>query len=97
MKIWWKQDDILAIFKIADKDNSETVSVKEIQDVLGDICELYPQVVLYLKSHHMKDFFDLLEVKDKSLELHIEEFQKALANVDSEVKSLPATAQVHSI
>jgi len=69
--------------------------VKEIQDVLDDICTRYPQVELYLKSKQMNDIVDLLkDAKAESVELNIEEFKKALANVDSQVKSLPATAQV---
>nr|BAM13873.1 type II NAD(P)H dehydrogenase [Symplocarpus renifolius] len=92
-------DDISAIFKVADKDNSGTLTVKEIQDVLGDICERYPQVELYLKSKQMEDFVDLLEdskgnAKKESIELDIEQFKKALAHVDFQVKNLPATAQV---
>ncbi|KAJ6853381.1 external alternative NAD(P)H-ubiquinone oxidoreductase B3, mitochondrial-like [Iris pallida] len=92
-------EDISEIFKVADKDNSGTLTVKEIQDVLQDICIRYPQVELYLKSKQMRDIVDLLNdskgnaVKE-SVELDIEEFTKALANVDSQVKTLPATAQV---
>lgn len=94
------QDDISVIFKIADKDNSGTLSIKEIQDVLGDICQRYPQVELYLKSKQMKRFVDLLNeshgnVKKESIELDIEKFKQALADVDNQVKNLPATAQVN--
>jgi NADH:ubiquinone reductase (non-electrogenic) len=46
----------------------------------------------------MKGFHDLLKDSDgnsKELkELDIEQFKKALAQVDSQVKMLPATAQV---
>jgi len=72
--------------------------VKKIKDVLGDIYERYPQVELYLKSNQMKGFHDLLKDSDGSSkelkELDIEQFKKALAQVDSQVKMLPATAQV---
>ncbi|XP_008803856.1 external alternative NAD(P)H-ubiquinone oxidoreductase B2, mitochondrial isoform X2 [Phoenix dactylifera] len=92
-------EDISAIFKVADKDNSGTLTVKEIQDVLDDICIRYPQVELYLKSKQMSDIVDLImdskgDVEKESVELDIEEFKRALANVDSQVKNLPATAQV---
>ncbi|KAK1325841.1 hypothetical protein QJS10_CPA01g01133 [Acorus calamus] len=92
-------EDISAIFNVADKDNSGTLTVKEIQDVLGDICERYPQVELYLKSRAMGDLVDLLndaegDEKKEDKELSIEEFKNALAQVDSQVKFLPATAQV---
>ncbi|KAK1260764.1 hypothetical protein QJS04_geneDACA022561 [Acorus gramineus] len=92
-------EDISAIFNVADKDNSGTLTVKEIQDVLGDICERYPQVQLYLKSRDMRGLVDLLNdaegnERKENRELSIEEFKKALAHVDSQVKFLPATAQV---
>lgn len=92
-------EDISEIFKVADKDNSGTLTVKEIQDVLEDICIRYPQVELYLKSKQMGDIVDLLmdskgNVIKESVELDIEEFKKALGVVDSQVKNLPATAQV---
>ena len=82
-----------------DKDHSGKLTSKEIKDVLDDICERYPQVELYLKSKQMKNFVDLLRDAEGSLlkeskELDIEEFKKALAHVDSQVKMLPATAQV---
>nr|BAM13876.1 type II NAD(P)H dehydrogenase [Arum maculatum] len=94
-------DDISSIFRVADKDNSGTLTVKEINDVLGDICERYPQVELYLKSKQMKSLVDLLKesegnAKKETMELNIEQFKKALENVDSQVKNLPATAQVAS-
>lgn len=93
------QEDVSAIFKVADKDNSGTLTVKEIKEVLDDICVRYPQVELYLKTKQMTDFSYLLKdstgnVNEDSIELNIEEFKKALANVDSQVKNLPATAQV---
>ncbi|KAK1283977.1 hypothetical protein QJS10_CPB21g00740 [Acorus calamus] len=92
-------EDVSAIFNVADKDNSGTLTVKEIQDVLGDICERYPQVQLYLKSRDMRGLVDLLNdaegnERKENRELSIEEFKKALAHVDSQVKFLPATAQV---
>ncbi|CAL9065704.1 unnamed protein product [Musa banksii] len=92
-------EDILEIFKFADKDNSGTLTVKEINDALEDICIRYPQVELYLKSNQMSNIVDLIkaskgDVGKESVELDIEEFKNALADVDSEVKNLPATAQV---
>ncbi|KAF8658766.1 hypothetical protein HU200_059252 [Digitaria exilis] len=92
-------DDISMVFKMADKDNSGTLTLKEINDVLEDICIRYPQVELYMKSMHMLDIADLIKgaVGDshkESMVVDIEEFKKALSHVDSEVKSAPATAQV---
>ncbi|XP_024455812.2 external alternative NAD(P)H-ubiquinone oxidoreductase B2, mitochondrial isoform X2 [Populus trichocarpa] len=93
------QEDIAAIFKKADKDNSGTLTVKEFQEVIDDICERYPQVELYLKNKKMRDIADLLkmakgDVAKEAIELNIEEFKKALSEVDSQMKNLPATAQV---
>lgn len=92
-------EDIAAIFKKADKDNSGTLTVKEFQEVIDDICERYPQVELYLKNKKMRDIADLLkmakgDVAKEAIELNIEEFKKALSEVDSQMKNLPATAQV---
>ncbi|XP_042390792.1 external alternative NAD(P)H-ubiquinone oxidoreductase B2, mitochondrial-like [Zingiber officinale] len=92
-------EDILEIFRLADKDNSGTLTVKEIKDALEDIYIRYPQVELYLKTKQMKDILDLIkaskgDVKKEDVEITIEEFKNALADVDSQVKNLPATAQV---
>ncbi|KAK7319601.1 hypothetical protein RJT34_04324 [Clitoria ternatea] len=94
-------EDIAVIFKKADKDNSGTLTVKEFQEVLDDICERYPQVELYLKSKQLHDIADLMkeskgDVKKESIELNIEELKTALSKVDSQMKFLPATAQVAS-
>lgn len=92
----------MAIFKKADKDNSGTLTVKEFQEVLDDICERYPQLELYLKNRQMHDIADLLmeakgDVEKESIELNIEELKTALSKVDSQMKFLPATAQVHVV
>lgn len=96
------QEDVSAIFSKADKDNSGTLTLKEFQEAMDDICVRYPQVELYLKSKRMGGIADLLkgaEADDgskKNTELKIEEFKSALSQVDSQVKFLPATAQVIS-
>ncbi|KAK3188123.1 hypothetical protein Dsin_027684 [Dipteronia sinensis] len=92
-------EDIAAIFSKADKDNSGTLTVKEFEEVIKDICERYPQVELYLKNKKMSGIVDLLkeakmDVAKESIELNIEEFKSALSEVDSQMKNLPATAQV---
>ncbi|KAM5580895.1 external alternative NAD(P)H-ubiquinone oxidoreductase B1, mitochondrial [Rosa sericea] len=89
-------EDIVAIFAAADTDNSGTLTVAEFQDVVDDIIIRYPQVENYLKSKHLQDVTDLLkdsEGNDRK-EVNIEEFKLALSLVDSQRKSLPATAQV---
>ncbi|PQQ07243.1 external alternative NAD(P)H-ubiquinone oxidoreductase B3 mitochondrial [Prunus yedoensis var. nudiflora] len=91
-------EDIAAIFRKADKDNSGTLTVEEYKAVINDICERYPQVQVYLKSQQMKNMVDLLketpDVSKGSAELNIEDFKTALSKVDSQMKNLPATAQV---
>ncbi|KAI3466636.1 hypothetical protein Pfo_023299 [Paulownia fortunei] len=92
-------EDIWAIFRKADKDNSGTLTVKEFQEVLDDICERYPQVGLYLKNRQMSSLVDLLkdsrgDAVKESVEVNLEEFKSALSQVDSQTKNLPATAQV---
>ncbi|XP_051135607.1 external alternative NAD(P)H-ubiquinone oxidoreductase B2, mitochondrial-like isoform X2 [Andrographis paniculata] len=92
-------EDIWAIFQKADKDNSGTLTVKEFQEVLDDICERYPQVELYLKNKQLYNLVDLLKdsrgdsVKE-SVEVNLDEFKLVLSQVDSKMKNLPATAQV---
>lgn len=54
---------------------------------------------LYLKNKQMGNIVDLLkdskgDVTKESIELDIEEFKSALSKVDSQMKNLPATAQV---
>ncbi|KAI0493818.1 hypothetical protein KFK09_023943 [Dendrobium nobile] len=71
------QEYILSIFRVAGKDNSGTLIMKEIKDVLEDI-ERYPQ-----------NFLDLLkesegDVVKESIELDIEIFKKALSQMDSQ-------------
>ncbi|KAL1805550.1 hypothetical protein ACET3Z_028618 [Daucus carota] len=92
-------EDISAIFSKADKDSSGTLTVKEFQDALDDICERYPQMQLYLKNKQMSSLVDILkeskgDVVKEAVALNIEEFKQALSQVDFQMKNLPATAQV---
>ncbi|KAF5741479.1 external alternative NAD(P)H-ubiquinone oxidoreductase B2 mitochondrial [Tripterygium wilfordii] len=90
--------DISAIFRKADKNDTGKLNLKEFHEVMGDICERYPQVDIYLKKNKMKSIADLLkkaqDPNSQSIEIDIEKFKKALAEVDSQMKNLPATAQV---
>ncbi|XP_021726335.1 external alternative NAD(P)H-ubiquinone oxidoreductase B2, mitochondrial-like [Chenopodium quinoa] len=92
-------EDIADIFKKADKDNSGTLTVKEMQELVDDILERYPQIELYLKNRKLKSIVDLMkeakgDATKESIELNIEEFRSALSQADSQMKNLPATAQV---
>ncbi|CAN1221998.1 External alternative NAD(P)H-ubiquinone oxidoreductase B2, mitochondrial [Linum grandiflorum] len=76
-----------------------TINQQELQEVIDDICERYPQVGLYLKTKKLWNIADLLseaqgDDSKGSIELSIEELKTALKEVDSQVKNLPATAQV---
>lgn len=89
------QEDIASIFSKANKDKSGTLNIKEFQEVVGDLCERYPQLELYLKKKQMKNIADLLKIsQNESVEVDIETFTSALSEVDSQMKNLPATAQV---
>jgi len=88
----------LSIFEAADKDNSGTLTVEEFKDVVDDILIRYPQVDHYLKSQrHLRDVTDLLKDPQGNdwQEVNVEQFKLALSHVDSQMKSLPATAQVY--
>ncbi|KAL3509503.1 hypothetical protein ACH5RR_028904 [Cinchona calisaya] len=90
------REDISEIFKAADKDGNGKLTREEFRDVIEDIVIRYPQVELYLKSKHLFDVTDLFkdsEGNDRE-EIDIEEFKLALSHVDTQMKSLPATAQV---
>ncbi|PON80557.1 Parvalbumin [Parasponia andersonii] len=90
------REDISAIFEAADKDKSGFLTVAEFQDVIDDIIIRYPQVEHYLNSKHLADVTDLLKDPEgnERKEVDIEGFKLALSQVDSQRKSLPATAQV---
>lgn len=85
------------IFSKADKNNSGTLNLKDFQEVVKDVCERYPQVGLYLKKRQMRDIADLLkssQAEKQGKELDIAMFKSVLSEVDSQMKNLPATAQV---
>ncbi|XP_076920183.1 external alternative NAD(P)H-ubiquinone oxidoreductase B2, mitochondrial-like [Bidens hawaiensis] len=89
-------EDISSIFEKADKNRSGTMTIKEFQEVVDDICDRYPQVQLYLKNKNMSSLVDLLKESkgDATKEVNVDEFKSALSQVDSQVKNFPATAQV---
>lgn len=64
--------------------------------MIDDILIRYPQLELYLKSQHLSDVADLLKDPqgNKMKNVDIEGFKLALSQVDSQMKNLPATAQV---
>lgn len=75
--------------------NKGTLNIKDFQGAVKDICQRYPQVEIYLKKRKMKNIQDLLKsYEGEDQEVNIEKFTKALSEVDSQMKNLPATAQV---
>lgn len=56
----------------------------------------YPQIELHLRDKHLASVTDLLRDPEGNAkeEVDIEGFKLALSQVDSQMKSLPATAQV---
>lgn len=96
ISFFFLQEDIAAIFEAADEDKSGFLTVGELRAVLDDIIIRYPQFDLYLKSKHLADVTDLLKDSEgnKRKEVDIEGFGLVLSHVDSQMKSLPATAQV---
>ena len=96
---WMLQEDVAFIFKLADVDNSGTLTAKEFRDAIELLRSRYPQIDIYLQRQHMKDVLRIIDNNtgsdDKSeVLLDIEEFKKSLVKVDSQMKALPATAQV---
>ncbi|KAI9086675.1 hypothetical protein K1719_031269 [Acacia pycnantha] len=88
-------EDIGVIFSKADKDNIGKLDLDHFQEVVGDIIERYPQVDLYLKKKQMRNILALLKnPQDNNALVDIETFKSCLAEVDSQMKNLPATAQV---
>lgn len=89
------QEDIAAIFGKADKGETGTLNKKEFKGVVKDICQRYPQVELYLKKKKLRNIANLLKsANGDNTELSIETFKQALSEVDTQMKNLPATAQV---
>ncbi|GFZ05603.1 NAD(P)H dehydrogenase B4 [Actinidia rufa] len=90
-------EDIMAIFSKADKIQSGTLTVADFKDVINDICERYPQVEIYLKEKQLKNFVELLKNYQGNAQkeiIDIELFKAALSEVDTQMKNLPATAQL---
>ena len=94
LEIIFFQDDIDKIFKKADKKGQGSLKVDDFKEVVNDIIERYPQVELYLKKKQLNNFVQLLKNSQADEELDIEKFKSALSEVDSQMKMLPATAQV---
>ncbi|KAG8386912.1 hypothetical protein BUALT_Bualt03G0198200 [Buddleja alternifolia] len=87
-------EDISAIFNKANKKNTGRLKVDDFKEVINDICERYPQVEIHLKRKQLRKFLHLLKNSQGKDELNNEKFKLALTEVDTQMKNLPATAQV---
>ncbi|CAN1810849.1 External alternative NAD(P)H-ubiquinone oxidoreductase B2, mitochondrial [Linum perenne] len=93
---WLRVEGTDSIYALGD---CATINQRELQEAVDDICERYPQVGLYLKTKNLRNIADLLKEAQGddskgSIKLSIEELKTTLKEVDSQVKNLPATAQV---
>ncbi|XP_047317844.1 external alternative NAD(P)H-ubiquinone oxidoreductase B2, mitochondrial-like [Impatiens glandulifera] len=89
--------DITEIFSKADKNKTGKLTVNDFKDVIKDIFERYPQVEIHMKRQQLKGFNALLQnsqTSSKKEVIDIEVFKNALSEVDTQMKNLPATAQV---
>lgn len=70
--------------------------MEEFQDIVDDILIRYPQVELHLQNKRLLSVTDLLKDPEGNSrkEVDVEGFKLALCQADSQLKSLPATAQV---
>ncbi|KAG0597553.1 hypothetical protein M758_12G003700 [Ceratodon purpureus] len=92
-------EDVSYLFKLADKSNSGSLTIEEFVEVMEQVRQRYPQIDIYMERQHMRGVLGLLAdaVKDGnrgSMQLDIENFKQAISKVDSQMKSMPATAQV---
>ncbi|KAG9140422.1 hypothetical protein Leryth_022947 [Lithospermum erythrorhizon] len=95
-------DDVSAVFHRTHKDKSGTLSDKEFQEILKDICERYPQAKLYFKAKKIHSLIDLIKksagvAQQNTGDIDLEEFKLALSEVDSHIKKLPPTGQVYCL
>jgi len=92
-------EDITNLFELADKEKSGLLTAEEFLETAEQIRPEYPQIDIYLEHQHMESVIGLLDnaVKDgkqSTVQLDLEHFRKAMCKVDSQLKSMPATAQV---
>ncbi|CAM6012519.1 unnamed protein product [Sphagnum balticum] len=92
-------EDVGYLFKLADKNNSGTLTTDEFVETIEKVRQRYPQIDIYMERQHMKGVLGLLSDATKdgehsAVQLDIQNFKQAIAKVDSQMKSMPATAQV---
>jgi len=84
---------VLSLFEEADTDRSGAIEFPEFKRLVESVRIKFPLAAIHMTK--MEDLFKKYDV-DKSGGLDLEEIKHLLADVDSKLKSLPATAQVAS-
>lgn len=88
--------DVTELFNKADFDKDGSLSLDEFKVIMEAAKKLYPQVTLHLSTEYNESLKQAFETADANGDgrLCAGEFKKFLGDIDGELKSLPATAQV---
>ncbi|GAQ91581.1 NADH-dehydrogenase [Klebsormidium nitens] len=89
-------EDVTYLFKLADKDGDGKLTYDELAKVLSEVKERFPQVEHHLSKSGLRILLHDFAEDPSKITLDIDAFTKALSKIDSQVKALPATAQVAS-
>eukprot|EP01132_Coremiostelium_polycephalum_P005421 gene5421-6760_t len=82
---------MMSIFKEADTNNDDKLSVDEIRVLFNNHVDKYPQLKTYING--LDHFFTEFD-SNKDGYLQFNEFQRLMAKIDSNLTTLPSTAQV---
>lgn len=79
-------EDVAYLFKLADKDNSGTLSAEEFVETMEQVRQRYPQIDIYMDRQQMKGVLGLLADalsghQSSSMALDIEHFKQAISKV----------------
>ncbi|XP_065051948.1 uncharacterized protein LOC135681414 [Rhopilema esculentum] len=88
--------DVTDLFEKADANKDGSLSMDEFREIMEQAKNLYPQVSLHFSTEYNESLQRAFEKADenKDQRLSLDEFKGILAEIDKELKSLPATAQV---
>ncbi len=79
-------EDVGYLFKLADKNNSGTLTTEEFVETIEKVRQRYPQIDIYMERQHMKGVLGLLSDATKdgehsAVQLDIQNFKQAIAKV----------------
>lgn len=79
-------EDVTYLFKLADKDNSGTLTAEEFVETMEQVRQRYPQIDIYMDRQQMKGVLGLLADalsghQSSSMALDIELFKQAISKV----------------